>query len=87
MSEGRFDLLLLDIGLPDINGLDICTSIRQIPDHAKTPIVFLTGHDTLESRAQSSLSGGTDFIGKPFNMFELTVKVNTWVFKNQLNLV
>ena len=87
MNEGNFDLLLLDIGLPDADGHDICSSIRKIPAHAKTPIVFLTGHDTLESRAQSSLSGGTDFIGKPFNMFELTVKANTWVFKNQLGLI
>ena len=87
MLEGRFDLLLLDIGLPDVNGHDICSSIRKITAHEKTPIVFLTGHDTLESRVQSSLSGGTDFIGKPFNMFELTVKANTWVFKNQLGLV
>ena len=87
MLEGRFDLLLLDIGLPDVNGHDICSAVRQLPAHEKTPIVFLTGHDTLESRVQSSLSGGTDFIGKPFNMFELTVKANTWVFKNQLRLV
>ncbi len=87
MLEGRFDLLLLDIGLPDVNGHDICSSIRKLPGHAKTPIVFLTGNDTLESRVQSSLSGGTDFIGKPFYMYELTVKANTWVFKNQLDLV
>ncbi len=80
------DLVLLDIALPGVNGLDLCTSIRSLPSHQRTPIVFLTGHDGAEQRGLGALNGGTDFISKPFNMFELTLKAHTWALKNQLGL-
>lgn len=80
------DLVLLDIGLPGVNGLDLCSNIRALPSHERTPIVFLTGHDGVEQRGQGALNGGTDFISKPFNMFELTLKAHTWALKNQLGL-
>jgi CheY-like chemotaxis protein len=80
------DLVLLDIGLPGLNGLDLCSHIRSLPKHGRTPIVFLTGLDGPEQRGQGALNGGSDFIAKPFNMFELTLKAHTWAVKNQLGL-
>ena len=80
------DLVLLDIGLPGITGLELCTQIRSLPKHERTPVVFLTGHNDPQSQGQSALNGGSDFIAKPFNMFELTLKSHVWAVKNQLSL-
>ena len=82
-----FDLIFLDIGLPDMNGFELCTRVRAIARHEKTPIVFVTGMTTFQNRVQSSLSGGNDFIGKPFNVAELGLKALIWVFKAQLGLI
>lgn len=82
-----FDLIFLDIGLPDMNGFELCTRVRAIARHEKTPIVFVTGMTTFQNRVQSSLSGGNDFIGKPFNVAELGLKALIWVFKAQLGMI
>ena len=87
LNEQRFDLIFIDVGLPEMNGFDLCTKIRKLPEHKKTPVVFLTGAVTVQNRVQSSLSGGNDFIAKPFNLLELGVKALTWIFKGQLGLL
>ena len=87
LAERKFDLLLLDIGLPGLDGSSLCARAREIAGYRKTPIVFLTGSDTVEKRAEASLSGGNDFLGKPINVFELTVKTQTWILKDQLGLL
>ena len=56
------------------------------PNFIEKRIVFLTGLATLENRVQSSLSGGNDFIAKPFNLHELSVKAITLLLKAQLHL-
>lgn len=84
MQETRCDLIFLDIGLPDLSGLEMCPCIRAIPKHDLTPIVFLSGQDTAENRSLGMFRGGSDFIGKPFRMSELTLKARTWVLKSQL---
>ena len=80
------DLIFLDVGLPEMNGFELCTRIRALDAHKRTPIVFLTGMATFQNKAQASLSGGNDFVGKPFNLPELGVKALTWVLKHRLNL-
>jgi CheY-like chemotaxis protein len=87
LQGGLFDLVFLDIGLPEMNGFDLCTKVRALPQFEKTPVVFLTGMATFQNRAQSTLSGGNDFIGKPFNVRELGLKALIWVFKGQLGLI
>ena len=87
LEDNNFNLIFLDINLPERSGFDLCTKVRQLEDHRKTPVVFLTGMATFQNRAQSSLSGGNDFIGKPFNLHELGVKALTWIFKDQLAMV
>jgi DNA-binding response OmpR family regulator len=84
LEDNRFDLIFLDVNLPQSSGFDLCTQIRQLEDHRRTPIIFLTGMNTFQGRAQGSLSGGNDFIGKPFNLLELGVKALMWIFKGQL---
>ena len=80
------DLIFLDINLPEMNGFELCSKVRALPLHERTPIVFLTGMASFQNRVQSSLSGGNDFIGKPFNVAELGVKALIWVMKGRLGL-
>ena len=87
LIEKKFDLIFIDVGLPDMNGFELCTRLRKLPDYKKTPVVFITGAVTVQNRVQSSLSGGNDFIAKPFNLLELGVKALIWIFKSQLGLV
>ncbi|HWB57865.1 MAG TPA: response regulator [Chthoniobacteraceae bacterium] len=87
LSEQNFDMILLDVGMPEMNGMDICSRVRAMPHHQKTPIVFLTGEATVQNRVQSTLNGGNDMIGKPFSILELAVKVIVWIFKGQLGMV
>ena len=86
LQEKSFDLILLDIALPEQSGIELCARIREIPASGKTPIVFLTARDTVDNRAQSSLQGGNDFIAKPFNISELTLKAQTWMYRAQFAL-
>ena len=81
-----FDMIFLDVGLPEMNGFDLCTKIRSLPRHDRTPIVFLTGMATFQNRAKSSLSGGNDFIGKPFHLLELGVKALIWIQRGRMGL-
>lgn len=84
--DSGFDMIFLDVGLPEMNGFDLCTKIRGIPGHDRTPIVFLTGMATFQNRAKSSLSGGNDFIGKPFHLLELGVKALIWIQRGRMGL-
>ena len=86
IASRRYDLIFLDVNLPGMDGFELCKQIRALPHYATTPIVFLTGLATLENRVQSTLSGGSDFIGKPFNLHELSVKAMTLLLKTQLGL-
>ena len=87
LGEQKFDLIFIDVGLPEMNGFELCVRLRKIPEYKKTPIVFITGAVTVQNRVQSSLSGGNDFIAKPFNLLELGVKALTWIFKGQLEIL
>ena len=69
-----------------MDGFELCKRIRELSMHATTPVVFLTGLTTLENRTQASLCGGNDFVGKPFNLHELSVKAMTLILKTQLQL-
>ncbi len=81
------DLIFLDVGMPEMSGFELCQKIRTLPEHQKTPIVFLTGMATFQNKAQASLSGGNDFVGKPFNLAELALKALMWVFRGRMGMV
>jgi CheY-like chemotaxis protein len=86
LGAGRWDLIFLDIGLPQVDGFGLCTKIRAIDALKTTPIVFITGMATFKNKATACLSGGNDFVGKPFNLCELGVKALTWLYRGQLKM-
>ena len=83
----KVDLIFLDVGLPEMNGFDLCSKIRALDAHKTTPIVFLTGMATFQNKARASLSGGNDFLGKPFNLPELGLKALIWLYRGQLAML
>lgn len=83
----KADLIFLDVGLPEMNGFELCAKIRTFEDHKATPVVFLTGMATFQNKARASLSGGNDFLGKPFNLPELGLKALIWIFRGQLGML
>jgi CheY-like chemotaxis protein len=74
LQENAFDLVFLDVDMPRMNGFEFCQRLRQMPAHENTAVVFVTGLNNLEARAKSMISGGNDFIVKPFLFLELAVK-------------
>jgi len=82
LKRERFDLIFLDVEMPGLTGLDLCVKIRAMKSNRSTPIVFVTSHSDFASRAQSALSGGNDFIAKPFLLVEVALKALTWLFKD-----
>lgn len=74
LTETKFDLIFLDVDMPGMNGFELCSKLRMLPSHKTTPVIFVTSLNDLESRANSTMSGGNDFIGKPFLFLELAVK-------------
>ncbi len=84
LEEQPFDLIFLDVEMPGMNGFEVCKRLRNMPRHGKTPVIFVTALNGFESRAKSSLSGGDDFIGKPFSYIELAVKGLIYVLRGTL---
>ena len=84
VTKSRFDLIFLDVEMPGQSGFDLCAAIRKTSLNRDTPVVFVTGHSDFKSHAQSSLSGGNDFIAKPFLAVELAIKALIWLFKEKL---
>jgi CheY-like chemotaxis protein len=74
LEQNCFDLIFLDVEMPKPDGIEVCERLRKMPTNRTTPVVFVTAHSDSESRARSSLSGGNDFIAKPFLLVELAVK-------------
>ena len=84
LKETHFDLVLLDIEMPGIDGFELCRRLRLLPGHQKTPVIYVTSHDDFESRAKSVLSGGDDLISKPIFPIELAVKAVSHLLKREL---
>lgn len=65
------DLILLDVDMPVVNGYEICTALRRVPQLKKTPIIMLTGHSDLVSKIKAKMLGANDFLSKPTNYRDL----------------
>lgn len=72
-KEQHFDLILLDVMLPGLDGFSVCEQIRLTD--SKTPIIFLTAKDTPQDRIQGLKIGADDYINKPFNLEELFLRI------------
>ncbi len=71
----RPDLFILDIMMPGTDGFQVCRQIRQDPLLHEIPVLFLTARGKEEDRIEGFRAGGDDYLGKPFNMEELRLRV------------
>jgi two-component system alkaline phosphatase synthesis response regulator PhoP len=76
-----FDLIILDIMMPEMNGIAVCETIRM--QHNDVPILFLSARNTGADRVEGLKKGGDDYLTKPFNLEELLLRVDKLVTKNK----
>jgi len=74
-NDHAFDLIILDVMLPGMNGVQLCQRIREGNSHV--PILMLTALDTTENIVTGLNSGADDYMVKPFNMAELAARIKT----------
>ncbi len=79
IKEHSFDLILLDIMMPDINGLEVCQKLKENPFTANIPIIFLTAKTDVDEITKAFELGAVDYITKPFNHKELLARVKTHI--------
>jgi DNA-binding response OmpR family regulator len=76
LSENEFDLLLLDVGLPDGSSYELASELAFSKGNQRPRVVFLTGKKKLSDKVNGFLAGGDDYIVKPFEPLELKARVD-----------
>ncbi|MBI2949778.1 MAG: response regulator [Verrucomicrobia bacterium] len=83
-TENAFDLAIIDVQMPGMEGFELCQKIHAVPGRRIIPVLFLTRLNDFEHRVRSAMSGGAEFIAKPFLFMELTVKALMHVMRRHL---
>ena len=81
LTAQNYDLLILDIGLPKLDGYEVLRRLRR--RGSKTPVLFLTARDGLDDRVQGLDLGGDDYLTKPFDLPELEARVRSLIRRGQ----
>ncbi len=85
------DILLLDIGLPGIDGFEVCRRVKQMKKGGNLPVIFISAYDDSEHIEKGYKSGAVDFIRKPFSKFEVYQKINLHLnstqYENELEIL
>ncbi len=79
-KEQRFDLVILDIMIPNIDGIAVCENIRL--HDSDVPVLFLSAKSSAEDRILGLKKGGDDYLTKPFNLEELLLRVKKLISRN-----
>jgi two-component system OmpR family response regulator len=79
--QERFDMIILDVGLPGIDGFEVLRRLRAASD--RTPVLVLTARDALDDRIHGLDLGADDYMAKPFEMAELAARVRALVRRSQ----
>src|SRR5688572_10754727 len=75
VQRGNFDFLVLDLNLPDLDGLTICRELRREPATRRLPILMLTARTAERDRITGLELGADDYLTKPFSVRELVVRI------------
>jgi diguanylate cyclase (GGDEF)-like protein len=79
VEQWRPDLILLDVMLPDQDGLEICATLKSLPATAAVPVIFVTASSDTDSVLKGFAAGGNDYITKPFTLPEVLARVDVHV--------
>lgn len=74
-----FDLILLDIMMPEMDGFETATRIKQVKKYKDVPVIFVTAKDEIDDIVRAFAVGGVDYVTKPYNSKELLARVNTHI--------
>ncbi len=80
LMQEDFDLVLLDIMLPDLDGITICKRVREVSD---VPIILLTAKDDIQDKVNGLDIGADDYVTKPFNIQELMARIRNALRKHE----
>jgi len=80
VTEEKFDLILLDLMLPRISGLEVLSRMRK--KDTKTPVIILTALDSIENKVEGLDSGANDYMTKPFSFEELLARIRVYERRN-----
>ncbi len=83
LERGGIDLLVLDLMLPDIDGVRLCEQARALEGDAYLPIIMLTARAGREQRLAGFAAGADDYVAKPFDVDEMLARVRVWVRTSQ----
>ena len=83
ISVVRPDIVLLDISMPEIGGIPVCTEIKRNPATASTQIVIVSAHSDRDFIAASLAAGADDFVAKPFQPADLARRVRLVIESNE----
>jgi signal transduction histidine kinase len=87
LDTQALDCILLDIRMPELDGIEVCTRIRARPDCGRVAILFLTAERDVATFDRALAAGGDDFITKPFRPSELVTRIQTALRLRQLAAV
>jgi two-component system, OmpR family, KDP operon response regulator KdpE len=82
LQAAQFDAVLLDINLPDINGVELCRMVRE--SSPRLPIIMLSVKDGEESKVEALESGADDYVTKPFHIGELIARIRLAIRRNRI---
>jgi two-component system response regulator MprA len=82
LSLDRFDAIILDIGLPRLDGLELCRRLRDAGD--RTPVLMLTARDAVDHLVEGLDAGADDYLGKPFALAELKARLRALLRRTDL---
>lgn len=79
LGREQIALLLLDVSMPDIDGLEFCRTVRKLPQFAALPIIMLTARDRAFDKVQGRLAGASEYLTKPFDATQLRQLIEKFV--------
>ena len=82
-TQQAFDVVLLDLNLPDLDGLQVCKTLLQTVD-ARPPVLMLTARDSFNDKASGFNAGADDYLTKPFDLRELALRCEALARRRQL---
>lgn len=77
LRQDPVNLLLMDVAMPDLSGIEVCRLMQKDPELSTIPIIFITGQRDEETMAEAFEAGGSDFLTKPFVFTELLSRIQT----------
>ena len=72
-----FDLVLLDINMPEMDGYETCRKLKENPETASVPVIFLSALNDADDKLKAFDAGGVDYMTKPFQFPEVVARVQT----------